>query len=304
MKTWWMVLMAVAVGCGSPTKKETDATDPVVICTDDDCEDATDDEGCGFATCNDQNECTLDYGTQDPLTCVARCTYELAPECTPAPGETPQCSRSCLPPQDECITVAETVADNGCVIGCEYRPVPNCPADTPSDDPTANNETPPPVSGGVCDPSVEGSCSNVTPYCIDGTCRECVGAGDCAPDELCIDNGCTLPPNCSQDSSACPTGYDCVGGACEAPVGKSCDSNDPTSCPEGLICDPGTNACAHAGGDLGCGFCNPDCTCDNGLTCSGFFCEGCSLVDPNAPACPEGMLCLEFIAPICLPLGI
>jgi hypothetical protein len=45
----------------------------------------------------------------------------------------------------------------------------------------------------------------------------------------------------------------------------------------------------------GCGGCNPDCTCDNNLTCNGFACEGCTdgldMRCPGVPLC-FGSLCI------------
>lgn len=156
-------------------------------------------------------------------------------------------------------------------------------------------------SGGCqisCDPNTPGICSGTgTPYCINECCVECLGAADCGGGEICLDGFCGLPPDCSTDPSVCPTGYECnAQGECAAPqTGQSCDPSDPSSCPVGTFCDPETSQCGGLGGDLGCGFCNEDCTCDGGLTCNGFACEGCTMFSSD---CPTGQFCLTGI---CVP---
>lgn len=322
MRWLLLVMLGLGVSCGSPTKgTKKPGEGPIVICDGPDCEDgdaAAMADGCGFATCDDENACTVDSGAQNPLTCRTSCTYEIADECATAPGEAPRCSRDCRAPTTACVEVATTRDADGCVTACDFAPITacrsldgccpggctsavdsDCDAGTPVDHPPV---TDPPVVGPSCDPNVEGTCPNTTPYCVDGACRECVGAGDCAVGDLCIDGGCSAPPSCGAGTSRCPADYNCTNGVCEAPVGAACNVNDPGSCPDGLFCDSATQTCVNAGGDVGCGFCNPDCTCDGNLSCNGFMCEGCSLVDPNY-ACPEGMLCLEPLITICIPFG-
>ena len=162
----------------------------------------------------------------------------------------------------------------------------------------------------ACDPSVAGTCGTgdaaSLPYCIANCCVECISAADCAGNDICLDGFCGAQPDCSADPNACPAGLTCQGGQCVPAGGNgggSCDPNDPTSCPTGQFCQPDMNGggtCGGLGGGAGCGLCNDDCTCDGGLTCNGFLCEGCS-----GPFCdPSNPLAGVCLGGICLPLGL
>lgn len=139
-----------------------------------------------------------------------------------------------------------------------------------------------------CSSSTPGTCGGDTPYCIDDCCVECVGAADCPQGEICLDGFCGTPPNCQVDPSVCPAGYTCSAtGQCEAPAsGGSCDPTDPTSCTPPSFCDPTSGTCQSAGGGLGCGLCNPDCTCDAPFSCNGFYCTA-----PAANEFEAALLC-------------
>ena len=158
----------------------------------------------------------------------------------------------------------------------------------------------------ACDAATPNTCGQAgtpaenQPYCINDCCVECVGAADCQAGQLCLDGFCGDPPNCSVDPSVCPAGYTCTNGQCQAPTGgQACDQNDPLSCPDGTFCDPATSTCTgDLGGLFGCGLCNPDCTCDGGLTCDGFFCTGCNVLTQD---CPSGFCIPQD--PIGDPLG-
>lgn len=151
-----------------------------------------------------------------------------------------------------------------------------------------------------CSSSTPGACQGTgTPYCVNECCVECLGAADCGAGQMCLDGFCGTPPDCSTDPSVCPTGYDCSPqGECVPPqTGQDCAA-DPMSCPDGTFCDPDTGVCQGFGGDFGCGFCNPDCTCDNGLTCNGMACETCV---PFAGHCADGLICDAIFTGWCIP---
>ncbi len=147
-----------------------------------------------------------------------------------------------------------------------------------------------------CDSSQPGTCNGApgTPYCVGGCCSQCIGAADCPSGQLCLDGFCGVPPNCDIDPTVCPQGYTCEAGQCKPPqTGQGCNPQDPTSCPAGTFCGL-DNTCQSAGGELGCGLCNPDCTCPNGLTCDGLMCDGCQVQIGGTSQCPAGTQCWPF----------
>ncbi len=353
----------VMIGCGKPAKKRSGKDDPVQINNGATNNGAQNNGGenngttCGAVSCDDRNACTIDSGEQDPSTCVTECSYERESECVDGDGCCPvgcgqtndddcdgtnqdRCGTTCAPAQSACVSVVTTADADGCVIGCEYRPVDVClsgdgccPSGCGSSDSDCegvpdnngvNNGTCTPRTcsqlavecgnfddgcGGVvrcgecgdgiciggtcqddatgCDPSVSGSCPASTPYCLNGTCSECIGSADCASGELCEDGFCRDSPSCSNNPSLCPDGYACVNDECRVPQGQSCDPNDPASCPQGTFCDPSAAQCVAAGGGAGCGLCAADCTCPGG-ECDGFLCT-CDFANP---VCPDGAICI------------
>lgn len=275
---------------------ETSCPDGKVCLETGNCGDPT---SCDQVTCGDGEAC-------DPSTlmCVAACT---ADSCMPneicntatglcevnnCPGEDPtQCMGNAQRPTWDPIKCfcAECLSDADCdqALGETCNSAGSCFA-----------------CQTACDPNMPGTCQGGTPYCINNCCVECVGAADCGPGQLCLDGACGDPPNCMVDPTVCPSGYTCMNGQCQAPQGGACDANDPTSCPQGTFCDPTTQMCVGAGGGFGCGLCNADCTCDGGLTCNGFLCEGCDTLTQN---CPNGEFCLplDFNNPqygVCFPI--
>lgn len=279
MSRWIFILVAVSLvtACGEPPKKDYGDEEPIVICNDGDCAstDASDSDGLGDLDGEPDSEPDeARDGTSDgPTSCVG-------------PG--------CVP--DDCTP--DTCADLDAICGelpdgCGGTVT--CGTCSGSDVCTADGRC---VSDGP-DCSETNGCPSDLPYCLEGTCKECVGVGDCASDEYCADGFCVTSPDCTVDPSVCPTDYECNAGVCEPPTGQACDTNDPTTCPNGTFCDPATATCVAAGGEEGCGLCNPDCTCPNGLTCDGFLCNGCTAL--GSGECPEGQMCLAPLAAVCFP---
>lgn len=277
-------------------------TDGDCACNDTSCPDGKvclDTGNCGDPTSCDQIDCGEQVCNPATLMCQDRCTADSCEaheacnqqtglcEVNNCPGEDPnQCAGNATRPVWDPIRCfcAECLSDNDCNVAAGE---------------TCN-------SGGTCfacqtpcDPSTPGTCAGNTPYCISNCCVECVGAADCAAGQLCLDGQCGEAPNCTVDPSVCPAGYTCNNGQCQPPQSSSCDPSNPTSCPQGTFCDPTTSMCTGAGGGFGCGLCNPDCTCDNGLTCNGFLCAGCNLIAQNCPGPNE--VCLPFEGNICFP---
>ncbi|RAL24716.1 hypothetical protein DL240_00460 [Lujinxingia litoralis] len=251
---------------------------PVVDCQTVECQPG---ERCieGYGTC--QPDCTLpeascpsgEYCDESTGTCKTNTCADISPDsCTPTHPLFDANACECV----QCLTTNDCGSGRVCNGGvCEQQQ--GCATPCSTDQP------------GVC-----GAAGAGTPYCMGNCCVECVGAADCSGGELCIDGFCGQAPDCNADPTACPAGYECsASGTCVIPnAGSSCDPNDPTSCPFPGFCDPATNTCSGAGGDMGCGMCNPDCTCDGGLTCDGFFCSGCDGSFMNLQGgCPDGLFC-------------
>ncbi len=113
----------------------------------------------------------------------------------------------------------------------------------------------------ACDPVTPGSCSDATPFCIDGCCVECVGPSDCFGSEVCVESSCVRPPSCIEGSAMCPAGLSCQGGSCvERPPWVACDDERP---------------------------------CAEGLTCGGIYCLGCT--DGMDLRCGPSSLCISGI---------
>lgn len=255
-----------------------------------DCETVT---SCAQVTCPNDQVCN-----PVGLTCTARCTADSCGagqacnmatgvcETTNCPGADPtQCEGTSRPIWDplRCFC-AECTTNNDCntAAGEVCTAAGSCFA-----------------CQTACDPGTPGTCQGTTPYCINECCVQCVGAADCPQGQLCLEGTCGTPPNCTADPTVCPAGTTCQNGTCSANQGgQTCDPMNPTTCPEGTFCDPSTGMCGGLGGGLGCGLCNPDCTCDGGLSCNGFFCEGCDPLSAitGGPSCPNGETCLPLEA--------
>ena len=243
---------------------------------------------CGAPTSCDQIDCGTQSCDPTTLTCIDGCTADSCAESEVCNTQTGLCEiNNCIGEDpNQCAGNAQRPVWDPVKCFCA-----ECLSDSDCDSGAGETCN----SGGacvppcqtVCDPGTSGTCGGTTPYCISECCVECVGAADCAAGQLCLDGTCGDAPNCTVDPTVCPAGYTCNNGTCEPPGNPACDPSDPTSCPQGTFCDGGT--CQSVGGGFGCGFCNPDCTCDNGLTCDGFLCTGCV---PFAGQCPDGQNCI------------
>lgn len=311
-------------------------------CEDDQICYVTDDnpEGsCSASSCSDDADCGNNYDCVDG-TCTDANTCSSNDECPS--GEICSPAGTCVPGSgggDECETNTDCSpgeeCDNGnCVDDggngeCELEPG-MCSGATPYldeeacqcvecqmtshctgedvcqdgqciDDGGGGNQTPGECET-TCSQDQPGTCGGDTPYCINDCCVECIGNADCSGAEACEDNFCTLPGGCSSDAD-CPSGYTCEAGNCEPPSGgQSCDPEDPGSCPDGQICTE-DGVCEDLGGDMGCGFCNDDCTCPGDLVCDGdFICVGCepTMDDPFGGGCPDGDFCIDGM---CFPFS-
>jgi hypothetical protein len=251
---------------------------------------------CGQVTCTEDSVC-------DPITleCVAKCTPESCQAGQVCNSATGACEQSNCPGEDPAQCEGNAQRPTWDPVKCF------CAACLTNDDCTGAGEVCT-ASGScfacqtACDSGTPGSCGGDTPYCINDCCVQCVGAADCPQGQLCLEGACGVPPSCATDPTICPAGTTCQNGNCSANSGGgACDPTNPTGCPAGTFCDPTTLTCSGGiGGGLGCGLCNPDCTCDGGLSCNGFLCEGCGVevfgVPVGGPACPGSQTCLPLEA--------
>ena len=276
-----------------------------------------DDAGCADGeTCQD-GQCTSGPPSCDNITCdvTERCnptTFQCEPTCTTDAGQpnscpagqvcdlaSGQCQANACPGQDpaQCDGNANTPFWNTTLCACvECLDNSACGGGSCN----ANGQCTEACQT-QCDPSTPGTCGGNTPYCIANCCVQCIGSADCPNGQICLDGFCGDQPDCTADPNACPQGLTCQGGqGVPSQGGGSCSPTDPSSCPPGQCCSPDpadpsgmSGTCGGLGGPGGgCGLCNADCTCDGGLTCNGFICEGCS--GPLDPACSliDGNLCL------------
>ena len=243
-----------------------------------------DGSGGGGDECSTDDDCP--GGSCDDGTCISDSSCELTDEDCDAPtphvyGDDDSCE--CAECGDDTHCAGDLICDGG-----------TCAED---DGGGNGGDGPDPNECIECDPDEPGICDGDTPYCIDECCVECIGAGDCDGNEICNDGFCSDASGCTDDSD-CPTGYDCDGGECIPPdAGGECQEDG--DCPDGQFCNPQTETCEELGGDMGCGLCNPDCTCDGDLTCDGFFCVGCETtltIDGLDNNCPEDdQICADFL---------
>lgn len=189
--------------------------------------------------------------------------------------------------------------DKGQCVPCLPENTPNCFICTP------DGLIPVECVDGVCDPET-------------GDCVDCIGGGDCGPNEKCLDGECVCKdgfvrnpvtgecepaPECDKDSDCpdceecnqfgtcepiqCPDGQVCVDGECKTP----CDNG--VDCPDGYGCDPDTGFCekcsdqdcttAECARLLGCE-CNSSGDCVDSDNCDRSECNALS-------DCPEGCVC-------------
>lgn len=235
---------------------------------------------CDNVQCDPGEVCIEGYGTCQPD--GNTCTNITPADCSGATPHLDQQSCTCV----SCTSSSHCGAGQACVGG-------TCQTNTECATP--------------CSPDAPGTCGGDTPYCINNCCIQCLGAADCSGNQLCLDGFCSAPPSCAADPNACPAGFECINGTCAQPGGGQDCSSDPSVCTFPMVCDPSTNTCTGLGGDMGCGFCDPDCTCPNGLTCQtdGMMtslmpmCVGCSPMGGlfGGASCPAGQECswMSFI---------
>ncbi len=188
-------------------------------------------------------------------------------------------SGQCLPPDGGCAVPQGFWREDLCrCVTCENEG--QCPAGD------VCNEVGECVSDS-CESCSEHSDCGEGRFCSFGCCVDCLLSDDCDVGS-CVGGRCT---SCEDDPSICADNQECVDHQCESTTTPG-DCGGVT-CEDGEWCNPETEQCEH-----GCGHCNPDCTCDNGLTCDGFFCTGCT---PFGDGCPDGSTCMPMSPSICLP---
>ncbi|RYZ02775.1 MAG: hypothetical protein EOO73_30390 [Myxococcales bacterium] len=161
----------------------------------------------------------------------------------------------------------------------------------------------------VCQLEEEGKCKTSADCATgfvcssDGACREpCASDRECVGEQVCTAGVCAEPAELDESgrlpqalphatcrlNSDCPSGEQCVGGACVAQCRETRD------CPTGQRCEDG--ACLAAGPDCtgeecACA-CREDVDCASGLTCDGCRCQaGPAPECTSSLDCPDGERC-------------
>jgi len=276
-----------------------------------------DDTTCGFDQACDAGRCVCDPDQCAPgwgcveggshcrqLDMSVGCTPGLCPEGQACSTDLGRCIDVDSPPScddgtlcqgnDDCMGLLG-VCDDGCCVECVDD-------STCAGDQVCTNSTcvdAPSPSCEVCDLNNPGTCNVDAPLCFQGCCVECLVNVDCKNDEICSsDSTCIDKPSCVDVPDICAMSERCdtASGEC-LPANPTCQNpQDPLACPEGMFCNPSSNQCEPSM-PTDCGLCNPDCTCDNGLTCNGFSCTGCTDgIDPRCPMADGAAgLCLSGV---------
>lgn len=246
---------------------------------------ATNSGPCEPDVCDDGDACTIDAVEFDASSCQTLCSSAPIDVCVNGDGCCPaNCTGvddddcACVPMTCEELGRACGTADDGCGNALECG---TCRFDEACSAAGTCDVLPAPACGGITD------CPVGYNHCSGGECIVCLTPPDCADGEVCTEQRCEPSPDCTANPSVCPQLYACADGVCIPDSTQRCDPDNALSCPSGAFCDPTTMVCSGGNG-MGCGFCNPDCTCDGGLTCDGFLCTGCNALMPD---CPNGELC-------------
>jgi hypothetical protein len=222
-------------------------------------------------------------------------------------GQCKECNDSTPCPDDKVCVNGECVCPAGLFLNDKGQCVPCLPENTPNCFIcTPDGLIPVECVDGVCDPET-------------GDCVDCIGGGDCEPNEKCLDGDCVCKdgfvrnpvtgecepaPECDNDSDCpaceqcnqygfcepieCPEGQVCVDGECKTPCENGVD------CPDGYGCNPDTGFCEKCE-DQDCS--TPNCEKLLGCECSNNQCvdadncnqERCN----NTFDCPEGCVCYQ-----------
>ncbi|MGB0714419.1 MAG: hypothetical protein ACPGXK_00980 [Phycisphaerae bacterium] len=175
------------------------------------------------------------------------------------------------------------------------------------------------------DVCAEGSCAGSPVVCgmgqvcdpADGSCKGCLGDGDCndgnpCTDDACVNNDCEYTNNTDScdDSDNCTENDVCTNGACvgeavECTNGEVCDPADGTckQCITNADCDDGNECTAELCSVGRCFFANLTTPCDDGDnctendTCSLGSCSGTTVVCGMDQVCdPADGVCKECLA--------
>lgn len=255
--------------------------------------------------------------------CVSRCTHDEfcdGNECVECNSDIP-CPDGKICQNGKCVCPDGQFKDEaGRCVPCLPGECPPCHVCTP--------EGCKPIDCGdkVCDPTLN-------------DCVECVGSGDCRPNEKCVNNDCVCKdgyvrnangdcvkdrecnsdtdcPDCFEcdefgncNPKVCPAGEICIGDDCVTPceTGADCPPGfgcDGEKCVECNTLDCATSECADV---LGCG-CNRDNKCVDTTKCDGDCVsfadcgEGCTCYKGKCISC-EDLPCDMCDVPGCACIG-
>ena len=224
------------------------------------------------ATCDDDNECTLD-GCNKVVGCINEPASGPCDDGDPCTNASVCSGGVCFAPAGECDDGLECTTDT-CLpeLGCEFVPTQG-----PCDDDDACTE------GDAC---VEGACQA-------GPAADCSDGTECTEDECDALFGCyytlTADPCCSGAVHVCDDGNPCTTDSCVAGGGGGGCQNTVNTlpCEDGDQCTAGDKC---QGGDCIAGAAPP---CDDGNACTQDSCNeasGCQYA-PIFGSCSDGIAC-------------
>ncbi|MEO1234034.1 MAG: OmpA family protein [Myxococcota bacterium] len=103
----------------------------------------------------------------------------------------------------------------------------------------------------------DSNCADKGEFCVEGSCQQCRGDGDCGDGQQCTAGRCEVKPECATESD-CPGNQVCQSGQCKTECTSAADCGGGLKCMNDRCVDE--NACVTSS------------DCADGIECSGGVC--------------------------------